>query len=473
MRLFISRQPFLALFLLFFLSLWLRPVFASTVSYPVTIQYMFNINGVQTPYTDPTLGCQDWTSADWGSGFSFVSLDGNNGCIIKNLSTGAQYDNAAYTVVHSCPDGGTYDGVSMCTGASSCPAGYSVNSSGVCVAGPSCAASTAGTFSGAGASAPASFCDGSCTQTLGTPSLGTGGASPTWMAQYVNSGTACSSSDMASDEITPVTTPPGAPSNSGCVSDSSGNVDCVEPSVPNNPGQSCGSVNGVAVCTSTPNCGTVNGNTVCAPGDSPPDGPPAPDCMLDSDGSMGCVGGAPDAPKDAAGNPIPPDGSVTNNNNTTVNIWNGTTITNGQSGGAVTGGNPTGGSGTGTGNTTPTPPPPCTPDQNPLCGPGVNFSNSVYPAVTASTFYTPVYPDGLSGVWASHSAQFANSALVASVTSAFTWSGAGGQCPSFVIGPVPFFGNTVDVSPPCWIFSAIGDIMLVIAVMAARRIIFG
>lgn len=104
--------------------------------------------------------------------------------------------------------------------------------------------------------------------------------------------------------------------------------------------------------------------------------------------------------------------------------------------------------------------------------PDYQFADADFPAVTP--FYVPVYPDGLTGVWDSKSAEFQDSEFVEFMGSfAPSFSGT---CPSwsmsFAIGSLGSFG-THDFANLCYVFDFVKICMLLGATFLCRAIIFG
>lgn len=91
--------------------------------------------------------------------------------------------------------------------------------------------------------------------------------------------------------------------------------------------------------------------------------------------------------------------------------------------------------------------------------------------------YEKIYPDGLTGVLEEKTAQLKQTPLFGLVSQlAPTGIGNGGTCPSWTFdmnfGGVMNMGSKV-VQPPCWIWDAIKAIMIVTALLTARKLIFG
>lgn len=90
------------------------------------------------------------------------------------------------------------------------------------------------------------------------------------------------------------------------------------------------------------------------------------------------------------------------------------------------------------------------------------------------SLYTQKYPDGIQGVWDTNKPDISSTPFFNGVKSMFPSFGAG-QCPiwtfNFNLGGAGNFGSkTMEV--PCWIFQAIGLVMLATATFTARKIIF-
>lgn len=90
--------------------------------------------------------------------------------------------------------------------------------------------------------------------------------------------------------------------------------------------------------------------------------------------------------------------------------------------------------------------------------------------------YEQKYPDGLSGVWNQRSQEFKSSGLFSLAEQLMPTSLNGGTCPSFSldlsIGPWADYG-THEVPMPCWIWDTCKYILLLMAAVSARRIVFG
>ncbi len=90
--------------------------------------------------------------------------------------------------------------------------------------------------------------------------------------------------------------------------------------------------------------------------------------------------------------------------------------------------------------------------------------------------YEQKYPDGLSGVWTQRSQDFKSSGLFSLAQQMMPTSLNGGSCPNFnldlSIGPWADYG-THEVPMPCWIWDTCKYILLLMAAVSARRIVFG
>lgn len=92
------------------------------------------------------------------------------------------------------------------------------------------------------------------------------------------------------------------------------------------------------------------------------------------------------------------------------------------------------------------------------------------------SLYERTYPDGLVGVWNDRIADI-KATPIFGLSAVFTPTGvSGGSCPSWTfnanIGSHMNFGSG-SISPPCWIWPAIKAIVIISALLLARRLIFG
>lgn len=90
---------------------------------------------------------------------------------------------------------------------------------------------------------------------------------------------------------------------------------------------------------------------------------------------------------------------------------------------------------------------------------------------------TARYPAGLTGIWEAKKDQLLSSAFINSIEESFGDLGTGGgQCPAFSLdfsmGSLGNYG-TVAIEVDCWIWHAVGLIILTTAVFTARQILFG
>lgn len=91
--------------------------------------------------------------------------------------------------------------------------------------------------------------------------------------------------------------------------------------------------------------------------------------------------------------------------------------------------------------------------------------------------YEQKYENGLVGVWEEKKGALMSTQFINSATEMFGGvGGSGGTCPTWILdlnfGAAGNFGQG-DISPPCWIWSAMGLIFLTTACFTAWRMIFG
>jgi len=102
----------------------------------------------------------------------------------------------------------------------------------------------------------------------------------------------------------------------------------------------------------------------------------------------------------------------------------------------------------------------------------ITFTDAAMPDLPK--LYTQKYPEGLAGVWRTSAPDVQSTQFFQGVQSMFPSFGAG-QCPvwrmNFAIGKMGNFG-TGDLTVPCWIFQALGLVVLATAAFTARKIIF-
>lgn len=249
--------------------------------------------------------------------------------------------------------------------------------------------------------------------------------------------------------------------------------------------------------------GFTLGNNVCAPNTNQPDWPLTDDEITSGvNNAMSKLGPAASIKSSDGFNPIPldgasqtatplvsrvetpektiskettnnPDGTITttetkqhdvtnitnnNNSNSTVNnssvTYNTTTITNTYLNGSSA---------------------PATTKEEPTKEPEDAGSVADKTMPEQPKLYEPKYPDGPAGVWNANKPSIETTEFYNGIKSMFPSMG-GGACPAFKIPSISLgaFGSlgahTFDV--PCWIFSAIGLILLTTAAFTARKIIF-
>jgi hypothetical protein len=89
--------------------------------------------------------------------------------------------------------------------------------------------------------------------------------------------------------------------------------------------------------------------------------------------------------------------------------------------------------------------------------------------------YTPIYPNGIVGVWNSRKAELTATPLANTLTGLMPTVDSSGTCPSFTI-PLDFsianYG-TGDFSPPCWIWDFGKVVIVVSSLLLARALVFG
>lgn len=124
---------------------------------------------------------------------------------------------------------------------------------------------------------------------------------------------------------------------------------------------------------------------------------------------------------------------------------------------------------------------PSTPDvcaQNPnaaMCQPVGTITDPSMPPIPE--LYVRKYPDGLVGIWQAKTAAISQTSFVASVGQLMPTQFTGGTCPSWTVnlslGPSWADFGTHEVAPPCWLWDVAKAILIITALMAARRMIFG
>lgn len=90
-------------------------------------------------------------------------------------------------------------------------------------------------------------------------------------------------------------------------------------------------------------------------------------------------------------------------------------------------------------------------------------------------FYTQKYPDGFDGVWQQRKGEIAGSGLMTFAAKLMPTTLGNGTCPQFQmsldIGLKDF--GTVNVSPPCYVWDFGKVIVIISALLLARRLVFG
>lgn len=102
-----------------------------------------------------------------------------------------------------------------------------------------------------------------------------------------------------------------------------------------------------------------------------------------------------------------------------------------------------------------------------------SYSDTALPSIP--DLYERKYPNGLQGVWNDNKDQLMGSAFVQSLSDLIPQFG-GGSCPNFGLTfNIASWANygAQNFGVPCWVYDAIGLILLVTAAFTARAIIFG
>lgn len=95
-------------------------------------------------------------------------------------------------------------------------------------------------------------------------------------------------------------------------------------------------------------------------------------------------------------------------------------------------------------------------------------SDTPLPAITK--LYEPEFPDGLEGVWNDRKAQLLDTSLFQLIPSLMPNVGDGG-CPTWTIPSI--YGGTLNASVPCYVWYFIRLVIILTALLLARRLIFG
>lgn len=114
-----------------------------------------------------------------------------------------------------------------------------------------------------------------------------------------------------------------------------------------------------------------------------------------------------------------------------------------------------------------------------LGGTGRGFSNSTMPDSGDGKLYKTAYPDGFGGVWTKRKAEIMATPIMKSLLPSIDFLPSGGTCPAFIF-PKMAVGETTyfeDISfPPeslCWIWTVFKTIIIISAILYARKIIMG
>ncbi|NJD23896.1 MAG: hypothetical protein FIB06_00660 [Betaproteobacteria bacterium] len=116
-------------------------------------------------------------------------------------------------------------------------------------------------------------------------------------------------------------------------------------------------------------------------------------------------------------------------------------------------------------------------DKDDTCDPSKTACGSAGTFSESGTLYEPKYPDGLGGLLTTKYNDMKNTPIFGLVSQlAPTNVGGAGQCPAW-----SFNGSinarmslgSFSLAPPCWVWDAVRVILLVTALLTARRLIFG
>jgi len=101
-----------------------------------------------------------------------------------------------------------------------------------------------------------------------------------------------------------------------------------------------------------------------------------------------------------------------------------------------------------------------------------SFADAAMPPVP--DLYEQKYPDGIAGVWRDHQPNISDTQFWQGIRSMFPSFG-GGSCPAWAMSFNIMHGANYGTMPfdvPCWIFQAVGLILMTTAAFTARKIIF-
>lgn len=121
-----------------------------------------------------------------------------------------------------------------------------------------------------------------------------------------------------------------------------------------------------------------------------------------------------------------------------------------------------------------TPPASTTQPTTPPADNPADVYNTKYPVF--NTWWTPVYVNGVKGVWDKYSASLSQAPLVAGLKSLAPSFTGTATCPSFSLPDLDMVVYKIKLGKfdiACWIWDAIGAILLISAGFACRGIIFG
>jgi hypothetical protein len=87
------------------------------------------------------------------------------------------------------------------------------------------------------------------------------------------------------------------------------------------------------------------------------------------------------------------------------------------------------------------------------------------------SFWDAKYPGGFGDVWAIHEAALHQTAVMQWL-GGWSFAGGGGGCPSWSFDLWGIAGSW-ELTPPCWLWDVVGLIMIITALLTARRLVFG
>lgn len=101
---------------------------------------------------------------------------------------------------------------------------------------------------------------------------------------------------------------------------------------------------------------------------------------------------------------------------------------------------------------------------------GGNTKSGNY-VTSPDSFYESKYPDGIAGVWASHSSALNQTAFISSINSLTPGLGGVGSCPSWSFDVLSF--GSFNLEPPCQIWAFLRVFFIISTFFYARSLIFG